>query len=207
MKIFSNKNLKFQKIGNDKLFLQMVLPYTFITIVILSLWTAFDMFTSVVLTDFDRSYLEVHERELTCASETFYGLLAFLIWFLLLLLFGCVVAYKTKNVYKIFKEAESTAFITYNTLLCLIIMVILKIVLEGNVRVIITDTIMMVSLWVMLTGCSIILFAPKVYRLHIKQKSTYDTTPTTGISSDGGKDIPMNASASRRKSRPQIQTK
>lgn len=177
MKIFLTDSLSVFRISNADLMVKMVLPYVLGSSIILVLWTTFDIYDEKILTHEDNSSLEVNEIEIMCSSKTPFGMSAAIIYLALLMIFGCVVAYRTRGVSKInYKEAAPTAWISYNSLLVLIIATILEVALGGSPGVLVTDAVMFFAMWFVCIAFALLLFLPKLWRLHIKKKVTVHST-------------------------------
>lgn len=170
MKLFNIKSsLEVYKISNRDLLLKMVLPYVTGMVIALTLWTSLDTYQRHEFTSNDKNYLNLNQIEITCQSKTFYGIYTCIIYLSLLLLFGCIVAYKTKGIkMKHYREAESTAWIVYHNLLLIVVSLFLRVILIEKVTVIISDAILSYAIWLLCVTNSLILLIPKVYRIHIK---------------------------------------
>lgn len=177
MKIFLTKSLEVFRISNAELMFKMVLPFMLGAMIILVLWTTFDIFDKVAYDKDDYPLMDVSTVEITCASNTAFGPAACAIYLALLLIVGCVIAYRTRGVSKRnYKEAESTAWISYNSLLVLIITTMLQIILSSNTpNVLVRDSVLFFAIWFVCIANAFLLFLPKIWRLHVRKRTTVDS--------------------------------
>lgn len=168
-KIFSSGSFKRVAISNRNLLLSIVLPLMaleYIVLLFLTLWRP------PIPTISRGPHLDWDENQLMCRPRDRhrFGVILFSLYQLLLLVPCAFISYKTMGASQEYRESTSIALVIYSSIVVEVLIPGINFAMPGHYMIAFYSSAY--GIWVLMAAAWIGIFAPKLYIVHIQDKSS-----------------------------------
>lgn len=192
-RIFKDKSLETKAASDSELILKGILPVLAAEVVILVLWTTIDPMKVVIVEE--SPFLSEAQVYVSCRSTSIWPVVVYLVTKGLLLIFGVVVYYNTRDLEKKYNESKEIGWSIYNTVLFGFLAVLANLMVDYNVML--EGAVVTIAIFVICASVIGFVFAPKFWRVTIKGMNGPNIRPSFLSQSSKDTALPTFNTASR----------
>ena len=163
-RIFKEKSLSTKGTTDRQLILFGVLPLLAFECVVLVLWTTIDPMKVTVIEE--SPFLGETQIYIACKSESVWPVVVFLVSKGILLIFGVIVSYNTRDLSAKYTESKEIGWSIYNTILFGFLAVVANLIVSYNGML--EAAVITISIFVICLSIIGFVFVPKFWKISIK---------------------------------------